>query len=272
MDGSEGVFGHLVLVLLWNLACCSANTCLIQLKHFQWADDSFQIFFAHQKNNQTSERMAHHPHNVYPNSIDPIVCPLLSLSLYFMVFPDILAKGGALFPGNNLHSLFRYIVKSPPKHKDEVVMMGQDVRHVSIHSICKGAALYVSLGRMVGLSGAVVNLQVGWMLGHVQDTYIWYEAAGDQYVSHMLLGLLVNLYKFALVDPHFVVKAAADDDSAVLKSNTHECISSCFLSSFPMNFTAVLMHGFACCLFNFDAFDCLLPAQQESSFLFSFQG
>ena len=88
------------------------------------------------------------------------------------------------------------------------------------------------------------------MLGHVQDTYIWYEAAGDQYVGCMLLCLPMNLYKFALVGPHFVIVEAADDDSAVLvKSNIHECISSCFLSSFPTNSTAVLMHGLpAVCL------------------------
>ena len=34
MGGREGVFGCLFLVLSWNLACYSANTCLIQLKHF----------------------------------------------------------------------------------------------------------------------------------------------------------------------------------------------------------------------------------------------
>ena len=34
LPGAEGVFGHLFLILSWNLACHSANTCTIQLGHF----------------------------------------------------------------------------------------------------------------------------------------------------------------------------------------------------------------------------------------------
>ena len=103
--------------------------------------------------------MAWHPCNIYPNPIDPIVCLLLSLSLYFMVFPDILAKGGALFPGNNQYTCFSGILSRVlQEHKDEVVMMGQDVRYFGIHSISKGEATYVSSGSMVGPSGTVVNL------------------------------------------------------------------------------------------------------------------
>jgi len=91
-------------------------------------------------------------------------------------------------------------------------------------------------------------------------------------VGHVLLGLPVNLYKFALVGPHFVIEEAAGDDSAILKSNIFKCISSCFLSSFPTNCTAVLMHGFSCCLFNFDALDSLLPAQHHLHSCFLFKG
>jgi len=42
--------------------------------------------------------------------------------------------------------------------QEEVVTMGPDVRYVAVHSICKGAAKYVSSVSMVGQSGAVVNL------------------------------------------------------------------------------------------------------------------
>ena len=55
LPGAEGVFGHLFLVISWNLACHSANMCMIQLGHFRWAEDSFHFFFAHQKNDQTGE-------------------------------------------------------------------------------------------------------------------------------------------------------------------------------------------------------------------------
>ena len=108
----------------------------------------------------------------------------------------------------------------------------------------------------------------------MQDTYIWYEAVGDQYEGCMLLGLPLYSYKFALIGPHFVIEEVADDDSAVLitKSNIQECVRSCFLSSFPMNFIAVLMHGFAHCLFNFDTLDNLLPVQHCLHSCFPFKG
>ena len=107
MGGGEGIFGHLFLVVSWNLACHSANTCAIQLQHFQWVEDSFQVFFAHQKNDKTGKQTRWHPQNIYPNPVEPLVCPLLSLSLYFTVFPDILVKDGALFPGRKpVHSFF----------------------------------------------------------------------------------------------------------------------------------------------------------------------
>ena len=108
----------------------------------------------------------------------------------------------------------------------------------------------------------------------MQDTYIWYKAVGDQYVGNMLSGLPVNSYKFTLIGPCFVIEEVAGDDSAALitKGNMHECVSSCFLSSFPMNFIAVLMHGFACCLFNFDTSDNLLPAQHHLCSYYFFKG
>jgi hypothetical protein len=45
MSGADGIFGHCFLVLSWNLACHSKNTCTIQLNHFRWVEDAFQILF-----------------------------------------------------------------------------------------------------------------------------------------------------------------------------------------------------------------------------------
>ena len=39
MSGSDGFFGWCFLVLSWNLACRSSNTCTLQLKHFRWIED-----------------------------------------------------------------------------------------------------------------------------------------------------------------------------------------------------------------------------------------
>jgi hypothetical protein len=56
MSGSDGFFGWCFLVLSWNLACRSSNTCTLQLKHFRWIEDCFAIFFAHQKNDKVAQK------------------------------------------------------------------------------------------------------------------------------------------------------------------------------------------------------------------------
>ena len=153
MDGSEGLFAHLFLALTWNLACRSANTCSIQLKHLTWANDCFQIYFAHQKNDQTGERKRH-PRNIYPNPLDPVICPLFSLCLYLSVFPNVLSTCGPLFPGNNQYARFSSLMdRVIEQHREEVVAMGQDTKFIGVHSIQKGAATFASSGmKLQGIS------------------------------------------------------------------------------------------------------------------------
>ena len=50
---------------------------------------------------------------------------------------------------------------------------------------------------------------MGWSLGGVQDRYIRYESAGDQYLGRVVAGLPLNGAVFALLPPHFVQN---DDD------------------------------------------------------------
>ena len=147
--------------------------------------------------------------------------------------------------------------------------MGQDVKYLGVHSICKGAATYASSGSTAGPSGAAVNLRVGWTLGQVQDTYIWYEAAGDQYVGRVLSGLPVNSYKFALLGPRFVL-SFENDETTALSEQIRECVSSCFLSSLPGNFYSIATHCLACCLYHFDTLDNFYPETHHlcSSYLF----
>jgi len=230
------------------------------------------IFFAHQKNNQTGERTQRHPRNIYPNPIEPFICPLLSLSLYFTLFPDVLAKNGPLFPGQNQCTQFSGLLSRVlESNKEQVAGMGQNINYLGVHSICKGAATYASSGSTAGPSGAAVNLRVGWTLGHVQDTYIWYEAAGDQYVGRVLCGLPVNLYKFALLGPCFVLNSA-NDETLALSEQICKCVSSCFLSSLPSNFYSIATHCLACCLYHFDTLVKFFPETHHLHSCYLFKG
>ena len=250
VSGSDGVFGHLYLVLSWNLACRSVNTASIQLGHFRWAEDSFQIFFAHQKNDQTGERSSRHPRNIYPNALDPIICPVLSVGLYMMYFPNVLSSNGPLFPGTHQYKRFSKLMNRVLRDNIEIVRrLGHDIKHVGTHSIRKGGATYASSGSTAGPSAAAVSLRVGWTQGNVQDIYIKYEAAGDQYVGRLLCGLPVNSSDFATVGPRFVLDGAAHDENT---ARINVFVQSCFLSRPPENWLAILTNCVASLLFHFD--------------------
>ena len=55
------------------------------------------------------------------------------------------------------------------------------------HSFRKGAATFVASGRTAAPSSAAVTNRAGWSLPSVKDTYLRYEAAGDQYGGVLLL-------------------------------------------------------------------------------------
>ena len=244
MSGSDGFFGWCFLVLSWNLACRSSNTCTLQLKHFRWIEDCFAIFFAHQKNDQGGTKK--HPRHIYPNPLEPVICPLLALTMYLLLFGHILSENGSLFPGNDQYIRFSKLLKRTiDLHRDTIISMGHDPEFIGVHSIRKGAATYASSGSTSGPSGAAVNLRVGWTLGNTQDLYIWYEAAGDQYCGRVLSGLPLSSHKFAIIGPRFFL------NESVTQNIVSYAVKTCFVKG-PANFEAILMHGLATCLFHYD--------------------
>lgn len=74
--------------------------------------------------------------------------------------------------------------------------------HYGTHSIRKGVATFAGSGSTGGPSIASVCLRVGWALGGVQDRYIRYEAAGDQYLGRVVAGLPLNSPSCAVPPPH----------------------------------------------------------------------
>jgi hypothetical protein len=62
----------------------------------------------------------------------------------------------------------------------------------------------VSSGSTCGPSIVSLSLRRGWSMGEVQDRYLRYEAAGDQYCGRIVSGLQVHSSKFAVLPPHFL--------------------------------------------------------------------
>ena len=83
-----------------------------------WQNDCLCIFFAHMKNNQVINRKRD-PRHIYPNPINPTVCPILSLAIYYIVFNITGTKDSTLFPGTNQYKRSsKYFEKICLNHQD----------------------------------------------------------------------------------------------------------------------------------------------------------
>ena len=76
---------------------------------------------------------------------------------------------------------------------------GVNIEDIGVHSLRKGAASYVSSGSTCSPPQVATNIRAGWSMGIIQDTYLRYEAAGDQYVGRVVSGLPLSSPKFAVL-------------------------------------------------------------------------
>ena len=178
--------------------CRSANTVTIHLHHMEWREDCLAIYFAHMKNDQSGERKRD-PRHIYANPVDPVVCPLTVLAIYLITYGLSGTKSTALFPGNSQYDRFAKVLKGLlQKHQESLEMeYGINVNDIGVHSIRKGAATYVSSGSTCAPPQVATNIRAGWTMGPIQDTYLRFESAGDQYVGRVVSGLPLSSSKFA---------------------------------------------------------------------------
>jgi hypothetical protein len=83
-ETNDSVFAHCFLLLTWNLGCCVHGMSIIQLQDISWANyfDCFHINFVHSKIDQTCDN-SQYPRHIFSNPSEPLVCPVLSLAMYF---------------------------------------------------------------------------------------------------------------------------------------------------------------------------------------------
>ncbi|ETO74209.1 hypothetical protein F444_09989 [Phytophthora nicotianae P1976] len=134
------------------------------------------------------------PRHMYSNPLSPETCWITALALYLACRPS--QPPGPLFPGSEQNARFGSILR-------QLVNDLKHQSHYGTHSIRKGVATYACSGSTGGPSIANVCLRVGWSLGGVQDRYIRYEAAGDQYLGRVVARLPLSRPEFAILPPHF---------------------------------------------------------------------
>ena len=199
-------FCRAYMVLAWNLMCRSHNAFGIRHSHMEWRNDALCIFFAHMKNDQTGDR-PRDPRHIYANPLEPSICPILALGIFWATTgfdeSDLLFSGGSQYERfrKALHRLLCLDTVT-----NELNRRGIMEDNVGTHSLRKEAATYCSSGSTACPSSTAVHLRAGWTLGGVQNTYLRYEAAGDQYVGRTVAGLPLESPLFSILAPHFQEK------------------------------------------------------------------
>ncbi|POM60627.1 LOW QUALITY PROTEIN: hypothetical protein PHPALM_30491 [Phytophthora palmivora] len=190
------VFARTYMVVAWNLMCRSANAFGILLKHMEWRDDALCIY-----NDQAGNR-PRDPRPVYADPLEPEVCPILALGIYWSVF-SFGRFDGKLFPGGSQYDRFRKELVRVLQRFGGAYETSSKPSEIGTRSLRKGAATFASSRLTACPSSTAVNLRAGWSQGCVQNTYLWYESAGDMHVGRTVAGLAPNSHHFSCLPPHF---------------------------------------------------------------------
>ena len=176
----------LFFVISWNFACCSNNTAEVYILDINWAAsfDTFDIYFAHTKTDQTGSD-AKYPCHLFANRSNLLVCPVFALGLHFSCnFNTPVDISSLLFPGTDQHTWCgKLLIKCLKKHVLENEALGYCVEDLGMHSIWKGAVSY--LASLV--CGPPTCIWAGWTMVKVRDVYMQYMASGVGAVSLFFL-------------------------------------------------------------------------------------
>ncbi|POM65190.1 Hypothetical protein PHPALM_19137 [Phytophthora palmivora] len=189
-SSKEMPFAHAYMVIAWNLMCRSANAFGIRHSHMEWRGDALQIYFAHMKNDQGGDR-PRDPRHVYSNPLQPSICPIISLGLYWAT--SNFDGSDLLFPGSNQYERFRKCWMRLLCEGDvaaELRRQGLGAEELGTHSMRKSSSTFCSSGSTACPSSTA-------------NTYLRYEAAGDMHVGRTVSGLPTESYKFSTLAPHF---------------------------------------------------------------------
>ena len=228
-DSMTFTFAHLYLLLAWNTMQRAATIAEISLKHMDWSNDALQIFVFQAKNDQEGDK-AKYPKHVFANPVNPAICPILSLGIYFLLV-DFRTENLKLFDGSQQDERFRQFlqrVTDIPAIAEDLRSLGFDKEKLGIHSTRKGAATYCASGSTAAPHQAAIDIRGGWSQGRIKDVYQHYLATGDQYVGRTICGLPRNSAEFAILPPRF---ASGSNEPFI-----RDAINTCFPSLPETNF------------------------------------
>ena len=129
------------------MACRCNNTARIKFNDIDWSQsfDSFSILFSQTKTDQLGEE-AKYPRHIYANPVNPLVCPVLGLAIYFTsCFNAQVRMDNYIFPGESQDARFAVILQRIVNENwNQISQIGYQRGDIGTHSIRKGAVSYVS--------------------------------------------------------------------------------------------------------------------------------
>jgi hypothetical protein len=162
------------------------------------SQDALQVVLPLTKTNQSGESPVDFFH-VYANPMKPVICPKTCLGIYLACNPNLdIYIQGIYFPGDSQSSRYSKSLKLILQK-----MKGICPDDYGTHSLRKGASTHLTSGSTCGPSIVSVALRCVWSLGNVQDRYLRFERAGDQYVGRAICGLPIHDFKFGILPPLF---------------------------------------------------------------------
>ena len=141
----EYITAHAFLILEWNLINRAENCVGAKIDHTSFHQDTLLLDFAKKNTDQEGTKNVDHPRNVYDNPLEPVGCPILTLTQYIISNPIILDGNCNIFEVKSQYEKFNKIFNEAVKsHRNAFIALGISPEYFGTHYIWKGAATFVA--------------------------------------------------------------------------------------------------------------------------------
>jgi hypothetical protein len=205
-DFELGIFGHLFLVLCWNLIARCNSVATLLFRHISWENDAMIVVFPTHKGDQEGRNAL--PKHVFANPDNPEICPILALAIFvFTIGHRRQGSRTGLFNSDDdegaVEARFTKFLRSLIDDNEQALLdFGLEAQELGTHSFRKGIATFLC-GMPGGPTAIAIYLRAGWSLGNVQQRYILAGDGGDQVCGRAATGLKITDPSFAALPPHF---------------------------------------------------------------------
>ena len=208
-------------LLQWNCMARSKNIGELAYHNFVVVDDCIKIRYDKTKADQDGEKIR--DKHVYANTLNPLVCPILALGIWFALEANRLGSTTSLFAVENVKEdapANKYTAALSQLLQNNIEAVGEYIRknHINAHGIRKGSASFATSGTTCPPSVASVANRGDWSMGAVLDVYWHFSEPGDHFLGRVLAGLDPNKPEFSTMPPHFMKEGNLMDDPDICEA------------------------------------------------------